>query len=387
MSRNIFSRLSQRFFVLVNILVALLYVIGCYGGFFFHPSLWPVGFLSLASFYLLLILLLFIAGWLFVKRIWLSISAGTILLTLGPLQHLIPFRISKPDFELVPAADNIRVMSWNVAQFNILHNKQRPEIRDNMLALINQYKPDIACFQEMVAGDTLVNLNTAYYKRYSFFSIFDYAEKLQFPEYFFSYNFQDDFLDHQHFGMVIFSRYPIIRRKKLSFPPHDYNSNFQYADIVKGKDTFRVFNLHLQSIKFTDGNRAYLENPTLESNKDLQRSRSILVKIRRSFIRRQVQARHVRAEIEKSPYPVIVCGDFNDVPNSYSYQTIGRNLRNVFKEKGRWLGRTFTGISPTLRIDNIFVGETFKPRQYDRPTEILSDHYPLVTDLVQDKAD
>ena len=387
MSRSIFRRLSKKFFIFTNLAAAVLYVAGCYGGFFFRPAWWPVGLLSLASFYLFLVLLLFIAFWLFAKRIWALISVSAILLTLGPLHHLVPFRLSKPDFDPVPAANDLRVMSWNVAQFDILYNKLRPDIRDNMLTLINQYKPDIACFQEMVAGDTLVNLNTPYYRKYSFYSIYDYAEKMHFPEHFFSYHFKDDFLNHQHFGLVIFSRYPIIRKQTVSFPPYEYNNNFQYADIVKGADTFRVFNLHLQSMKFDDGNRAYLDNPSLESGKDLQRSRSILYKLRRGFIQRQLQADRIRAEIDRSPYPVIVCGDLNDVPNSYTYQTIGRGLHNAFVDKGRGLGRTFSGIAPTLRIDNIFVSEALITRQFVRPTPALSDHFPLITDLSVQKGE
>ncbi len=382
---SLFRKLSKRFFILTNTAVALLYLLGAYGGFFFRAGWWPVGLLSLAAFYLFLILLLFLAFWLFAKRVWSLISVSAILLTLGPLQHLVPFRIAQPDFDPVPAAGDLRVMSWNVAQFDILYNKQRPDIRDNMLALINQYKPDVACFQEMVAGDTLVNLNTPYYRKYSFYSIFDYAEKLHFPQHFFSYHFKDDFLNHQHFGLVIFSRWPIIRRETLSFPPYEYNHNFQYADIVKAGDTIRVFNLHLQSLKFDDGNRAYLDNPTLESGKDLQRSRTIVQKLKRGFVQRMVQADRIRAAIEQSPYPVIVCGDFNDVPGSYAYQTIGRGLRNAFVDKGRGLGRTFAGIAPTLRIDNIFMSKAFITRQFTRPTPALSDHFPLIADLSAEK--
>jgi endonuclease/exonuclease/phosphatase family metal-dependent hydrolase len=86
--------------------------------------------------------------------------------------------------------------------------------------------------------------------------------------------------------------------------------------------------------------------------------------------------------MDRSPYPVIVCGDFNDVPNSYAYRTIGKGLQNAFTEKGRGIGRTFTGISPTLRIDNIFVAENFEVKQFLRLRQQLSDHFPIFTDLV-----
>ena len=386
MPKSLFRRLSKKTFIVINFITAIIYVLGCYGGVFFKASLWPVGFFSLSAFYLFLFLLLFIAFWLFIKTGWALISVIAIIVTLKPLSNIIPFRFSS-SFDVTAKADDIRVMSWNVAQFDILYNKQRPDIRDNMMALINQHKPDIACFQEMVAADTLINLNSTYYRKYSFFSVFEYAEKLNFPGYFFSYGYGDDFLNHQHFGLMTFSRYPIINKVKLSFPPYNYNSSFQYIDIVKETDTIRVFNIHLQSLKFSDANLAYIDNPTLESGKDIQRSKVLVSKFKNGFLERQIQADRVKSEIDKSPYQVIICGDFNDVPNSYAYQTIGSGLQNTFVEKGSGLGTTFTGIAPTLRIDNIFTSKTFTVNQFIRIPVKLSDHYPIIADLGKKKAE
>lgn len=385
MPKSLFRRISKKFFIITNIIIALLYVIGCYGGLFFKAG-WLMGLLPLSTFYFFILLILFIVFWLFVKRGWALISLIAFIITIKPLFNIIPFRFSS-SFDVVAQAEDLRVMSWNVAQFDLLYNKKRPDIREDMLALINEYKPDIACFQEMVAGDTLVNLNTPYYRKYSFFSVFEYAAKLNFPDYFFSYDFRDDFLNRQHFGLIIFSRYPIVKKQTLSFYPYNYNSNFQYADIVKDGDTIRVFNVHLQSLKFGPGNLAYIDDPTLESKKDIERSKNILSKLKHGFVERRKQADRIKAEIDKSPYPVIVCGDFNDVPNSYAYNTIGDNLQNTFVEKGSGLGRTFSGIAPTLRIDNIFAGKAFSVHQFLRVPVKLSDHFPLITDLGKKKDD
>ena len=385
MPKSLFRRLSKKFFIISNIIAAVLYIAGCYGEFSFKLG-WPFGFLPLAAFYLFILLVLFIVFWLFVKRGWSLISLIAIIITVKPFSHIIPFR-SSSQFDVMAKAEDIRVMSWNVAQFDLLYYKKKPEKRDDMMALINKYKPDIACFQEMVAADTLVNLNNSYYRRYSFFSVFEYAEKLNFPQYFFSYDFRNDFLNHQHFGTIIFSRYPIINKQIITIPPYDYNSNFQYADIVKDGDTIRVFNIHLQSLKFTDGNRAFIDDPTLETKQDIKRSKSVIGKFKHGFLRRQAQVEKVKEEIDKSPYPVILCGDFNDVPNSYAYQTIGENLQNAFAEKGSGLGRTFTSIAPTLRIDNIFVSPSFTVSQFVRLPVMLSDHFPIITDLGKKKND
>ena len=89
--------------------------------------------------------------------------------------------------------------------------------------------------------------------------------------------------------------------------------------------------------------------------------------------------------MDKSPYPVIVCGDFNDVPNSYSYNTIGQGLKNTFKEKGSGIGRTFSGISTTQRIDNIFAADRFTVKQFLRIPKKLSDHFPIFADVQLEK--
>jgi endonuclease/exonuclease/phosphatase family metal-dependent hydrolase len=384
MPKSIFRRLSKKAMITVNFLVAVFFLMGCYGKFLFAYGWWPLGLLSLGVFYLLVLLLLFAAFWVLIKPRWSLISIITILLAFKPVTRIIPLKW-KPDFSINKRTDDIRVMSWNVAQFDILYNKRSPETRDKMVNLINEYQPDIACFQEMVAGDTLVNLNNAYYHKYSFFSVYEFLNKLNMKDYFYTYDFRDDFLNHQHFGLMIFSKYPVIKKQTLSFYPYDYNSNFQYIDIVKAEDTIRIFNLHLQSMKFSQGNLSYIENPSIESKQDIEKSKSVIAKFKIAFTKRKLQADRIKAEIARSPHPVIVCGDFNDVPNSYAYQTIGDGLQNAFEEKGAGLGRTFSNIAPTLRIDNIFVSKPFTVNQFTRVNKKLSDHFPIIADIIKEK--
>jgi endonuclease/exonuclease/phosphatase family metal-dependent hydrolase len=85
--------------------------------------------------------------------------------------------------------------------------------------------------------------------------------------------------------------------------------------------------------------------------------------------------------INQSPYPVILCADFNDVPNSYTYFTVRGNLQDAFLLKGSGIGRTFTAISPTLRIDYILASNELSILQFNRVTKKYSDHYMLVADL------
>jgi len=266
--------------------------------------------------------------------------------------------------------ESIRIMSWNVEGFNILEHKTHPEIKQNMIDLINRYHPDIACFQEMTAGEDTKAINY----------IQEFLTKLDFPAYHYSYNTKLDFDEHHHFGVVIFSKYPIINKQTVGDNPFDYNSIFQYADVVRGTDTVRIFNVHLQSLKFDTSNLSYIDHPT-ESSKAITNSKSILYKLKVGFQKRRYQALAIKKEMDKSPYPILLCGDFNDVPNSYAYEIIGKDMQNAFVEKGRGIGRTFYTLAPNLRIDNIFADKRFKIVQFQKIGQKLSDHFPIIADV------
>ncbi len=375
MPKNFFRRFAKNFFIVTNCIVAILFLLGCYGYWFNPEYFWPLGFLTLSAFYFLLILLLFLLVWLFAKSRLSLISAVAILLAYKPVLHIIPFRITN-SFSQQKPKNTLRVMSWNVAQFDALHSIKHPEIKDQMISLINEYQPDIACFQEMVCEDSAVIKHG---------HVSEYLQRLNFADYFYSYNRKDDFFEYAHFGIIIFSKYPVINRQTVMWYPNDYNSIIQYADIVKGYDTFRIFNIHLQSLRFSKENLKYIDEPSIEEDKTIKESKSIISKFRNGFKKRKIQADRIREEMEKSPYPLIVCGDFNDVPNSYAYHTIGKRMNDAFAEKGAGLGRTYSGISPTLRIDNIFVDNKFEVEQYERVKKKLSDHFPVLADIMINK--
>lgn len=371
MAKGFFRRQTKRIVIIANILAGILFLLGSYSYLFSPKNFWPVGLLNLTAFYFLLALIAFIIFWLFVKPRRALISAAAILLAYKPIKNILPFRLSN-SFTKEKQAGDVRVMTWNVAQFNVLDDKKHPEVKNAMFDIINDYQPDIACFQEMVAEDSTI-------KNHGHMD--EFLKKLNYPDYFYSYNSKEDYWGYAHFGIIIFSRYPIINKKTISYYPNNYNSIFQYIDIVKGEDTIRVFNIHLQSLRFSRSNLKYIDEPSIEEEKTLKESKSILGKFKRGFLKREEQANRIRAELDKSPYPVILTGDFNDLPNSYAYHTIGGSMKNAFVEKGAGLGRTFSGISPVLRIDNIFADSRFEVKQFKRINIKLSDHFPIFADV------
>lgn len=365
---------TKKIFIAANILTALLFITGASVRFFNPASWWFLGLITFILPYLLLLLLIFILFWLFTKPVWISISLFTLLFGWTTVRNIFSFHFFH-SFEIKKKDNNLRVMSWNVEQFNIQHYKDKPWMKQQMLDLINYYDPDIACFQEVVAGEKKKGIN--YFP--------DIISKLKFKDYFYSYAIKDDFDSYHHFGILVFSKLPILKKQAFVNNPNDYNSSFQYIDVLKGADTIRVFNIHLQSLKFSRENLSYLGKAGLKSDSNITESKSIISKIKTAFIKRSVQAAFIEDEITHSPHPVIVCGDFNDVPDSYAYATIRAGLQDAFVEKGAGISRTFSGISPTLRIDNIFADKKFIITQFTRVKKLLSDHFPIVADMVAGK--
>jgi endonuclease/exonuclease/phosphatase family metal-dependent hydrolase len=370
MAKHLLRRLTKNLFIAANLVFSLLFILGACLKYFNPGNWWFLGLLPFLLPFLLVIHIIFIFFWLFFKPGWMVLSILTLLAGWPAITSMIGLNFNT-EFALKKNAGNIRVMSWNVEQFNIQHYKDKPEVKVEMLDLINKYDPDIACFQEVVAGENKKGVN--YFP--------EILDKLRFKDYFYSYAIKDDFDQYHHFGTIIFSRLPIIRKQTFVNNPNDYNSTFQYIDVLAGKDTLRIFNIHLQSLKFTKENLSYLDKANLKSDSTLSESKSIISKMKTGFLKRSVQADFIKDAILDSPYPVIVCGDFNDVPNSYAYEKIGDGLQDAFVTKGYGISRTFSGISPTLRIDNIFVDRSLNVIQFIRIKKLLSDHFPIVTDI------
>jgi len=365
-------RFTKIIFILCNLLLCICLILGCYGSRINDGDYWFLGLFTLATPYLVLVNLGFIVFWVFIKKMFSLIGFATFIICWLPLMNVIQIRKTSFNQEKLNK-DAIRVMSWNVAHFDILEHKTHPEVKNKMIDLINEVDPDIACFQEMVAGDVL-NRSINYLP--------DFYRDLKLRYHFYSFNKKHDFDKWHHFGKIILSKYPIVNEQTFYSDSSNYNSSFQYVDVIKNKDTFRVFNIHLQTLRLSKNNKRYLDDPSLSGEEGLSESKSILQKLKKANIKQHKQADCIKRELNLSPYPNILCGDFNDIPNSYAYTHIGESMKNAFEEKGSWIGNTFYDLSSTLHIDNIFVSPYFNIDQYLRIKKKLIDHYPIVADLI-----
>ena len=188
------------------------------------------------------------------------------------------------------------------------------------------------------------------------------------------------------FSIALFSKHPILQWQKIQ-PLREYNHTFIWADIKIANDTIRFFNVHLQSMHFAKKDYDFIETIDNSGIGEVKEgSRSLLSKIKAANIVRSIQINAVKEEIVKSPHPVVLCGDFNDVPNSYAYQTINNILDDAFIESGYGAGRTFLKLSPTLRIDYIFHDKKLKPVYFKTIQKTKSDHRPVKASfLIEEK--
>ncbi|MCY7423095.1 MAG: endonuclease/exonuclease/phosphatase family protein, partial [Chitinophagaceae bacterium] len=180
------------------------------------------------------------------------------------------------------------------------------------------------------------------------------------------------------FGSIIISKTPITDTHRVNFPsaPHE---SIVFGDVIFNSRKVRLATMHLVSLDLGAPDDRSEFYGRVDQNFLLRKSRMQKLKFYDSI--HASQAEFVRQLLDKSPYPVIISGDFNSVPGSYTYHKIKGNLQDCFVEKGYGFGRTFSGLSPTLRIDYIMADKQFKVRQYTAPAMYLSDHFPVVTDV------
>ncbi len=184
-------------------------------------------------------------------------------------------------------------------------------------------------------------------------------------------------LDLNRGGTAILSRYPLLRGGQVPFGQPENGS--VWADLQIGQRVVRVYNVHLQSNKVTYDTERVIDDANLKKEETWRGIKKVLRKVGGATSLRAGQAQKLRDLIAASPYPVILCGDFNDTPNSFVYNELAETMTDTFREKGFGLGSTFAGRLPFLRIDYILTDPTVVPYTcHVVRSQTVSDHYPVV---------
>jgi endonuclease/exonuclease/phosphatase family metal-dependent hydrolase len=184
---------------------------------------------------------------------------------------------------------------------------------------------------------------------------------------------------YKNTGTAILSRYPIINKGKIDFGT--ITNSCVWADIAVNEDTIRVYSLHLQSNNISRDADQMVEDAESHQKLDLVPIKAILGKYKRYVGIRAEQTQILLGHASNSPYPVILAGDLNDPPVSYTHRLLTKNRQDAFSKKGSGLGVTYGGNVPLLRIDNIILDEAFEVLSFRTIKKPFSDHYPVISQV------
>ena len=362
---------TKKFVISANFLAVVLFLLSCLTPLLHPQQWWWVSLLGLAFPFFLLVVICFLVGWLVMLKFRLTlISLCALVLGYKNIGVFIAFH-APSTFEITKDPKTIRVVSWNVARFIELkrNNNQGSITRKKMMALLAEQQADVLCLQEFYTSG-----NPSYYD-----NIATIRQELGYPYYYLSKDLDGD---STYYTSVIFSRYPLVDSGMVRFPRPSQPEVLLQADLQTADGIIRVFTTHLQSQRFDKQDYQRMEKIREREDSMFYHFIPIVGKIKKGLVIRSQQADMIASLLADSPHPVVLAADLNDVPNSYTYFTVRGSLQDAFLEKGSGIGRTYRGLSPTLRIDYIFADRRLKVKQFTRVKKDYSDHYMLVTDLV-----
>ena len=304
--------------------------------------------------------LLFLVFWLLFKwsRAWVPVVG--FVLAYVPISIYVPLNVKDDAPE-----DAIKLVSYNVCGYG--GNYKYENGVEKVVGYMRELNPDIICIQE--AGETKhKNMMAEYAKTWAYNDTAVVCNNAK------SKN-----------ALGIHTRYPIIKRERIDYPEPSANGSVAWW-LKVGSDTLIVVNNHFESCHLTAADREqYKQLLKGEVRRDSVRAESklLLVKLAEANAKRAPQIDRVCRFVREHPeHPVIVCGDFNDNPVSYSRYAMSKLLTDCFVATGRGVGLTYNRKGFNFRIDHVFCSSDIEPFGCYVDSEMdASDHYPVVCQL------
>ncbi|MDX2361202.1 MAG: endonuclease/exonuclease/phosphatase family protein [Crocinitomicaceae bacterium] len=335
---------------------------------FIHPETSSVlPFFGLTYYYIFIVNVIILLVWAVMKSRW-SLFVLLIIIIGGKL-HFRYFAFGSDDKN--EGITELKITSYNVRLFDVYNSnlEEGDSNRKKMFEYISAQNSDIYCFQEF--------FNRGKHSSYSIRdSLINLTQAVDIHEH-----YVEQISSLKTFGIAMYSKYPIIEKGFVSFLPLENSPpSFNYciyADIVKDADTFRVYNVHLQSISLKKTDYTLFEEG-VESNEENSNGYFKLAnKIRKAYPVRAEQARLLAEHMNTSEYPVVICGDFNDTPLSYTYNIFGSQMTDAFRNTSFGTGVTYAGKMPAGRIDYIFHSTDIGSKNFYIQEEAYSDHFAI----------
>lgn len=352
-----FKKIVRGILFALNIVAALLLLLS-YAVPYVNPAdFWPLAPFGVFYPIILVANIVFLVLWL-IRWKWYALISGVVLLAGMPLLlRYFRFKIPSPPYE---GKRDFTVMSFNVNLFRLYSWSEKPPTMDSIAELARTLQVGVLCLQEFYTNDdsfTETDARILFGDTAHVHYISSYA--------------------NSGLGIATFSRFPIVSSGEIQFEGSANASIF--TDLLIGADTVRVYNNHLQSYRLKRRNLAFIKNPDFRKEAEpIQELLDLSTQVREAVEKRAVQVLQVRAHIERSPYPVIVCGDFNDSPISFTYRRMRGTLLDAFQEVGDGFGSTYKAIFPSFRIDYVLHSPSLSSLDYEVVQCDYSDHNPIV---------
>lgn len=352
-----------RLLLLVNFLFSLGLILAYLASYINPEQFVFIAFFGLAYPVFLIGNLFFIFIWLLLGKRYFILPLLLILLGWNHFQRHYQFRGEELDTK---AEYPIKILSYNVKNLaNSNYGIENKTLRESVFHFLKREQPKILCLQEFLlpARDTA--------------KVLDYLKREIDLAYLFYNNYRQETREID--GLIIFTNYPVINKGSVAIDEEHIFAIF--VDLVMADDTFRVYNVHYESIRFRDQDYEFVSDLTDDGQTEQKFSEgsiNILNKLRRAFKKRGMQVDILSYHMKNSPYPIILCGDFNDTPSSYVYRETSGDMKDAFMESGAGYNNTYAGALPPLRIDYILCNPQFEIYDYQTHNDFKqSDHYPI----------
>ncbi|HAG17386.1 MAG TPA: hypothetical protein DCG69_12845 [Bacteroidales bacterium] len=353
-----------RFTLWLNFLFVALLLLAYIAPFVPPTILWIFVILGIIYPALLLVNILFVLFWIILLNKNFLYSFIAILVGFNTIQTHFQFNNQSSE----PTDETVKIVSFNVK--NLSNNNEKYADKEVRLAIQNyldNQNANIICLQEFQTYPTK-GVNT----------IKDFQGQLQKP-----YFAATPYLEKSRFKFVdlllILSDFPILHTEELR---HHGKIFALIADIKYHEDTLRVYNLHLESNHFGKNEYEIFYSPeTTIDEQTTTQINSLVGKLARYSKIRNIQVNQVLENIAKSPYPMLICGDFNDTPGTYTYHKLAAGRTDAFVEKGKGYGNTYNGKLPAMRIDFILNDTIFKVNSFEIGHFEKSDHFPIMSTI------